>query len=51
MLVFGRLVGGGVDEGTNWTRLRLMPAPNMRWSLSGTMYVSSSLSAILFADV
>ncbi len=31
-----------VEDGTNLTRFRLIPAPNTRWSWRGISYVSSS---------
>lgn len=35
------------DDGTNWIRLRFMPAPKYRWSRSGISYSSSSAGKVV----
>lgn len=38
------------DDGTNWIRLRFMPAPKYRWSRSGISYSSSSAGKVVAID-
>lgn len=35
------------EDGTNWIRLRFMPAPKYRWSRSGISYSSSSAGKVV----